>query len=357
MRQFVGFVATSSFDRRPFVAPPSTDIGDRYHRPLRDLRVSVTDRCNFRCGYCMPREVFGEGYEFLPRRAILRFEEIHRIVRVFVELGVKKVRVTGGEPLLRHDLPQLIGMLNEIEGIELALTTNGALLPQHAEALAAAGLHRVTVSLDSLDEEIFQKMNDADFPVTKVLEGIAAAESAGLGPIKINTMVQRGVNDEHVVDLARHFKEAGHTIRFIEFMDVGTTNQWHADDVVSGAEIVQRVTAELPAEPVEPAYRGEVAKRWRYTDGGGEFGVITSVTQPFCGDCTRARLSAEGVLYTCLFATEGTDLRDTLRFGGSDESLRKLLEGIWKERTDRYSEDRFRNPSERSRIEMSYIGG
>ncbi len=330
---------------------------DRYGRPLSDLRVSVTDRCNFRCGYCMPREVFGEGYEFLPRRAILRFEEIHRVVRIAAELGVRKVRLTGGEPLLRHDLPQLVGMLAEIEDIELALTTNGALLPQHAQALADAGMRRVTVSLDSLDDDVFQAMNDAEFPVARVLEGIEAAAAAGLGPIKINAMVQRGVNEDSIVDLARHFRGTGHVMRFIEFMDVGTSNNWRVQDVFPGTEIVRRITAEFPAEPVDPAYRGEVAKRWRYTDGEGEFGVITSVTEPFCGDCTRARLSAEGVLYTCLFASAGTDLRDTLRSGGSDDSLRRLLAKIWGRRDDRYSERRFVEGEEASRIEMSYIGG
>jgi len=335
----------------------SEPIVDQFERPLRDLRVSVTDRCNFRCRYCMPREVFGEGYEFLPRRAILRFEEIQRVVRIAAELGVQKVRITGGEPLLRRQLPQLVAMLAQIEGIELALTTNGALLAQQAEALAAAGLKRVTVSLDSLDEDVFQAMNDAEFTVAQVLEGIEAAAAAGLTPIKINAMVQRGVNDDSVATLARHFKGSGHVMRFIEFMDVGTTNQWRPEDVFSGAEIVERVTAEFPAEPVEPAYRGEVARRWRYADGEGEFGVITSVTQPFCGDCTRARLSAEGVLYTCLFAAQGTDLRDTLRSGGSDDTLRTLLSGIWSSRQDRYSERRFKDGSPPGRIEMSYIGG
>lgn len=332
-------------------------LTDRMQRPLRDLRVSVTDRCNFRCGYCMPREVFGEGYQFLPRRAILRFEEIHRVVRIAAELGAKKVRITGGEPLLRHDLPQLVGMLAEVDGVELALTTNGALLPKYAGELFDAGLRRVTVSLDSLDDEIFRAMNDAEFSVAQVLEGIEAAAAAGLAPIKVNAMVQRGVNEDSIVDLARHFKGSGQVIRFIEFMDVGTTNNWRTADVFPGAEIVERITAELPAEPVEPAYRGEVAKRWRYLDGEGEFGVITSVTQPFCGDCTRARLSAEGVLYTCLFAAEGTDLRDTLRSGGSDESLRRLLTAIWDRRVDRYSEQRFSEGRPPSRIEMSYIGG
>lgn len=332
-------------------------IIDQFERPLRDLRVSVTDRCNFRCRYCMPREVFGEGYEFLPRRAILRFEEIQRVVRIAAELGVRKVRITGGEPLLRRNLPQLITMLTQIEGVELALTTNGALLPDQAQTLAEAGLKRVTVSLDSLDDKVFQAMNDAEFPVGDVLEGIEAAAAAGLEPIKINAMVQRGVNEDSIVDLARHFRGSGHVLRFIEFMDVGMTNNWRPEDVCVGADIIERITAEFPAEPVAPAYRGEVAKRWRYTDGEGEFGVITSVTQPFCGDCTRARLSAEGVLYTCLFAAEGTDLRDTLRSGGSDETLRTLLASIWSSREDRYSERRFEESKLPGRIEMSYIGG
>ncbi len=305
----------------------------------------------------MPREVFGEGYEFLPRRAILRFEEIHRVVRIFAELGVKKIRLTGGEPLLRHGLPQLVGMLAQVEGIELALTTNGALLPKYAGALADAGLRRVTVSLDSLDEETFQAINDAEFPVARVLEGIEAAERAGLAPIKINAMIRRGVNEDAIVELARHFKGTGHVLRFIEFMDVGATNKWRPEEVFSGADIVQRITDEFPAEPIEPAYRGEVARRWRYADGEGEFGVITSVTQPFCGDCTRARLSAEGILYTCLFASEGTDLRDTLRSGSSDERLRGLLADTWRRREDRYSELRFVKGKPVSRIEMSYIGG
>lgn len=330
---------------------------DKFGRPLRDLRVSVTDRCNFRCRYCMPREVFGEGYEFLPRRAILRFEEIQRVVRIAAEFGVRKVRITGGEPLLRRDLPQLITMLNQVKGVELALTTNGALLPEQAQALADAGLKRVTVSLDSLDDKTFRAMNDADFPVADVLDGIEAAAVAGLAPIKINAMVQRGVNEDSVVELARYFKGSGHIVRFIEFMDVGMTNNWRPEDVCGGADTVKRITAEFPAEPVSPAYRGEVAKRWRYSDGEGEFGIITSVTEPFCGDCTRARLSAEGVLYTCLFAGEGTDLRDTLRSGGSDGTLRTLFSDIWSNREDRYSERRFKESKLPSRIEMSYIGG
>ncbi len=344
---------TEAWESRDVTEP----IIDKFERPLRDLRVSVTDRCNFRCRYCMPREVFGEGYEFLPRRAILRFEEIQRVVRIVAGLGVRKVRITGGEPLLRRDLSQLITMLTQIKGVELALTTNGALLPEQAQALADAGLKRVTVSLDSLDDKTFRAMNDADFPVADVLDGIEAAAVAGLTPIKINAMVQRGVNEDSAVELARYFKGSGHIVRFIEFMDVGMTNNWRPEDVCVGADIVERITAEFPAEPVSPAYRGEVAKRWRYTDGEGEFGIITSVTEPFCGDCTRARLSAEGVLYTCLFAGEGTDLRDTLRSGGSDETLRTLLSDIWSSREDRYSERRFKESKLPSRIEMSYIGG
>ena len=310
---------TEAWESRDVTEP----IIDKFERPLRDLRVSVTDRCNFRCRYCMPREVFGEGYEFLPRRAILRFEEIQRVVSIVAGFGVRKVRITGGEPLLRRDLPQLITMLNQVKGVELALTTNGALLPEQAQAL----------------------------------DGIEAAVVAGLAPIKINAMVQRGVNEDSVVELARYFKGSGHIVRFIELMDVGMTNNWRPEDVCGGADTVKRITAELPAEPVSPAYRGEVAKRWRYIDGEGEFGVITSVTEPFCGDCTRARLSAEGVLYTCLFAGEGTDLRDTLRSGGSDKTLRTLLSDIWSSREDRYSERRFKESKLPSRIEMSYIGG
>ena len=344
---------TEAWESRDVTEP----IIDKFERPLRDLRVSVTDRCNFRCRYCMPREVFGEGYEFLPRRAILRFGEIQRVVRIVAGFGVRKVRITGGEPLLRRDLSQLITMLTQIKGVELALTTNGALLPEQAQALADAGLKRVTVSLDSLDDKTFRAMNDADFPVADVLDGIEAAAVAGLTPIKINAMVQRGVNEDSAVELARYFKGSGHIVRFIEFMDVGMTNNWRPEDVCVGADIVERITAEFPAEPVSPAYRGEVAKRWRYTDGEGEFGIITSVTEPFCGDCTRARLSVEGVLYTCLFAGEGTDLRDTLRSGGSDETLRTLLSDIWSSREDRYSERRFKESKLPSRIEMSYIGG
>ena len=305
----------------------------------------------------MPREVFGYGYRFLPREEILSFEEISRLVRLLVGLGVRKVRITGGEPLLRSELPKLVAMLAELPSLDIALTTNGSLLAAHARDLAEAGLGRVTVSLDSLDDEIFRAMNDADFPVARVLEGIAAAEAAGLRPIKINAVVRRGVNDHTLVSLARHFKGSGHIVRFIEFMDVGTTNGWRLDEVVSGAEVVEMISAEMPAEPVEPSYVGEVARRWRYLDGEGEFGVITSVSQPFCGDCSRARLSAEGKLYTCLFATEGADLRELLRGGADDATIEEVIGGVWRQRDDRYSELRSEETVQLPRIEMSYIGG
>lgn len=326
-------------------------------RPLRDLRVSVTDRCNFRCGYCMPREVFGSTYEFLPRRQILSFEEITRVVRLFAGLGVRKVRLTGGEPLLRQDLPDLVRMLSALPDLDVALTTNGSLLPQQSRALADAGLRRITVSLDSLDDDIFRAMNDVRFSVARVLEGIDAAAAAGLSPIKINAVVRRGMNDQTVVDLARHFKGSGHVLRFIEYMDVGTTNGWRLDQVVSGQEILDLIDAEMPIEPVDSAYRGEVARRWRYIDGEGELGVITSVTRPFCGDCTRTRLSAEGKLYTCLFAAYGTDLKEVLRGGAGDAEIVDMVRGIWNSRRDRYSEVRTEETTGLDRIEMSYIGG
>jgi GTP 3',8-cyclase len=324
---------------------------------LRDLRISVTDRCNFRCRYCMPREVFGADFPFLPRAEMLSFEEIVRVARVFARLGVQKVRLTGGEPLLRRNLPFLIRELAAIGGLDLALTTNGSLLARAAEELAAAGLGRVTVSLDSLDDAVFARMNDTAVPVAEVLRGIAAAAAAGLGPIKINAVVKRGVNDHTVVDLARHFRGTPHRVRFIEYMDVGATNGWRLDDVVPAAELVERIAAVFPLEPVEPSYRGEVARRWRYEDGAGEIGVISSVSQPFCGDCTRARLSAEGQVYTCLFATRGTDLRGPLRAGASDNELTGLLTNLWRERTDRYSELRSAETVGLRKIEMSYIGG
>ena len=310
----------------------------------------------------MPREVFGEGYEFLPRRAILRFEEIQRVVRIAAELGVQKVRITGGEPLLRRELPQLVAMLAQIEGIELALTTNGALLAQQAEALAAAGLKRVTVSLDSLDEDVFQAMNDAEFTVAQVLEGIEAAAAAGLTPIKINAMVQRGVNDDSVATLARHFKGSGHVMRFIEFMDVGTVNGWEPGEVLSAREILARIDAALPLEELEREKPSDVAMRFRYRDDGVEMGAIASITEPFCGDCSRARLSAEGKLYTCLFATQGHDLKGPLREGRDRLELAEIVRGIWSARTDRYSEERsemrLRGQQEiGAKVEMFRIGG
>lgn len=305
----------------------------------------------------MPQDVFGEGYRFLPRGEILTFEEIARLVRIFKSMGVRKVRLTGGEPLLRSELPKLVSMLADDPDLEVALTTNGSLLPQYARALAAAGLRRVTVSLDSLDDKVFRAMNDAKYPVSRVLQGIEAASAAGLRPVKINAVVRRGINDHTVVKLAQHFKGSGHIVRFIEYMDVGTTNGWRLDDVVPAAEIVAWIIAEMPAEPLDSAYPGEVARRWRYRDGDGEFGVITSVTQPFCGDCTRARLSADGQLYTCLFASEGTDLRALLRQGADDRMIVTRLRQTWRARQDRYSELRSERTAGLQRIEMSYIGG
>ncbi len=331
-------------------------VTDTFARPLRDLRISVTDRCNFRCVYCMPKEVFGRGYRFMDRRELLTFEELERLARAFVALGVEKVRITGGEPLLRRDVERLIERLAAIGGLDLTMTTNGALLPQKAQALADAGLSRVTVSLDSLDDAVFRAMNDVDFPVARVLEGIEAAAAAGL-PVKVNAVVKRGVNEDEVVPLARHFRGTGHVVRFIEYMDVGATNGWRLDDVVPAAEIVAAVDAEFPLEPVEPAYRGEVARRWRYRDGAGEIGVIASVTQPFCGDCTRARISAEGRLYTCLFAVKGHDLRALVRSGASDEELAAAIGSVWRVRADRYSELRSGRTAGLPRVEMSYIGG
>jgi cyclic pyranopterin phosphate synthase len=324
-------------------------------RPLRDLRISVTDRCNFRCVYCMPKEVFGHDYEFLPRAQLLDYEEIARLARAFVANGVRKIRITGGEPLVRRHLERLIAMLAPLE-VDLTLTTNGSLLPQKAQSLADAGLSRVTVSLDSLDDATFRAMNDTNFPLERVLEGIAAAADAGL-PVKVNAVVKRGTNDDGIVALARHFRGTGHVLRFIEYMDVGHTNGWRLDEVVPAREILARIAEEFPLEPVEPAYRGEVAKRWRYVDGEGEIGVIASVTQPFCGDCTRARLSAEGQLYTCLFAVRGHDLRELVRGEASDEELEAAIAAIWSRRTDRYSELRSANTVELPKIEMSYIGG
>jgi GTP 3',8-cyclase len=330
---------------------------DTLGRPVRDLRISVTDRCNFRCVYCMPKEVYGRSYRFLERRQLLTFEEIERLSRVFASLGVEKIRLTGGEPLLRRELERLVEMLGAIPGVDLTLTTNGSLLPQKARVLAEAGLRRVTVSLDSLDDHVFRAMNDVDVPVERVLTGIEAAAAAGLAPVKVNMVVKRGVNEDSVLPMARYFRGSGHILRFIEYMDVGHTNGWRLDDVVSAAEIVATIGAELPLEPIEPNYAGEVARRYRYRDGSGEIGVIASVTEPFCGACTRARLSAEGRLYTCLFATEGHDLRALVRGGASESDLAEEIGRVWRARADRYSELRSAETADLPKVEMSYIGG
>ncbi len=334
---------------------------DRFGRPLRDLRISVTDRCNFRCPYCMPAEVFGENYTFLSRAEILTFEEIERLTRLFVGLGVRKVRITGGEPLLRRELAALIRRLAAIDGVEdLTLTTNGYLLPRTVGELKDAGLHRITVSLDSLDEDVFELLNGRGYPVSQVLDGIRAAEAAGFTPLKINAVVQRGVNDHTVVDLARHFHGTGHIVRFIEYMDVGNRNGWRLDQVVPATEIVQRIHEEMPVTAVAPNYPGEVARRYRYLDGSGEIGVIASVTQPFCGDCTRARLSTDGKVYTCLFSGTGVDLRDPMRDGASNDDLLATISEIWERREDRYSESRTAETAEMpsfSKVEMYQIGG
>ena len=345
---------------------PSREVQDRRGRALRDLRISVTDRCNFRCVYCMPKEVFGRDFQFRERGELLTFEEISRLASVAVSLGVRKIRLTGGEPLLRRGIEGLVALLAELrspegERIDLALTTNGSALPVKAEALARAGLGRVTVSLDSLREERFQAINDVRFPVSRVLAAIDAAEAAGLGPVKINTVLKRGVNDDEILDLAERFRGTGHVLRFIEYMDVGTSNGWELAEVVPSSEVIERIAAVHPLAPVAPAQPGETAKRWRYLDGAGEIGVISSVTGAFCGDCTRARVSAEGRLFTCLFASEGTDLRALLRGGAGDDDLAAALSGTWRARDDRYSELRAelaaRPAAQGRRIEMSYIGG
>jgi GTP 3',8-cyclase len=337
-------------------------LADTLARPLRDLRISVTDRCQFRCTYCMPREVFGRDFVFMPRGQLLTFEELTRLARIFADLGVRKLRLTGGEPLLRRDLGKLVAMLAATDGIQdIALTTNGALLAEKAKALAAAGLRRVTVSLDSLDDAVFMTLNDAGFPVARVLSAIAAAADAGLVPVKVNMVVRRGVNEQSILPMAAHFRHSGHVLRFIEYMDVGRTNGWRLDEVVPSAQIISEIDRRWPLEPVGATYAGEVARRYRYLDGAGEIGVIASVTQPFCRDCTRARLSADGQLYTCLFAAAGHDLRGPLRAGASDQALRDQISAIWTGRTDRYSEQRTRQSGRPRRAhpkaEMSYIGG
>jgi cyclic pyranopterin phosphate synthase len=337
-------------------------VADRLGRPLRDLRISVTDRCNFRCTYCMPKEVFDRDYRFLPHAELLTFEEITRLARIFIGHGVEKIRLTGGEPLLRKGIETLVSMLAALKTrgglpLDLTLTTNGSILARKAKQLADAGLRRVTVSLDGLDDVVFRRMNDVDFPVADVLAGIEAAVAAGLAPIKVNMVVRRGVNDHEIVAMARRFRGSGHIARFIEFMDVGSSNGWRLDDVVPSAEVVRRISAEMPLEPVEPNYHGEVAERWRYRDGSGEIGVISSVTQAFCRDCTRARLSTEGRLYLCLFAGAGYDLRRPLREGDGDAQIGDAIGRIWRAREDRYSELRGEATARLPKVEMSYIGG
>jgi cyclic pyranopterin phosphate synthase len=339
------------------MAHADAPLADSFGRPVRDLRISVTDRCNFRCTYCMPKDVFGPDYPHLRRAELLSFEEIERVARLFVSQGVCKIRLTGGEPLLRKHIENLIEILARIPGIELTLTTNGSLLPKKAQALRDAGLDRLTVSLDALDDTVFRAMNDVDFPVAKVLEGIDAAESAGFGPIKINMVVKKGTNDQEIVPMARQFRGSGHIVRFIEFMDVGCSNGWNLDQVVPSAEVVARIHDYYPLASQDPNYTGEVAERWRYLDGGGEIGVISSVTQAFCHTCTRIRMSTEGKLFTCLFATDGYDIRALLRDNRSDDDLLRAIRAVWRHRDDRYSEIRTAETARQRKVEMSYIGG
>jgi len=352
-------VAYDEFVRSAALGPDMAPgpLVDARGRPLHDLRISVTDRCNFRCVYCMPRDVFDADYKFLPHAELLTFEEIARVAKLFVDRGVAKLRRTGGEPLMRRSLERLVALLAQTGAKDLTLTTNASLLAKKAQALRDAGLTRVTVSLDSLDDATFRAMNDADFPVAKVLEGIDAAAAAGLAPVKINVVVKRGVNDDDVVAMARHFRGTGHIVRFIEFMDVGATNGWRMDDVVPAAEIIRAIGAVYPLEPAAPHYPGEVAERWRYRDGKGEIGVIASVTQAFCRDCSRARLSTDGRLYTCLFANDGYDLRALVRGGFDDAQIDRAIAAIWRRREDRYSEIRTANTTRLPKVEMSYIGG
>ncbi len=349
----------STLQNQPTADSQTPATLDQFRRPLRDLRISVTDRCNFRCSYCMPAEIYGERYEFLPKPEILTFEEITRLAKILVGLGVSKIRLTGGEPLVRADLAELVAMLAPIPGLEdLTLTTNGYLLAQQAQALKDAGLQRISVSLDTLDDSIFRKMNGRNFGTQRILEGIRKAEEIGFHPIKINAVVVKGVNDHTVVDLARFCKEHGYIARFIEYMDVGNRNGWKLDNVVPSQEVIRRIGQEMPLEPMDKDYRGEVADRYRYLDGTGEVGVISSVTEPFCGDCTRMRLSPDGKVYTCLFATIGHDLKKPLRSGATDDDLKKRIAGLWRLRTDRYSEERssLTTPLPR-KVEMYQIGG
>ncbi|HYS55855.1 MAG TPA: GTP 3',8-cyclase MoaA [Thermoanaerobaculia bacterium] len=332
---------------------------DSLGRPLRDLRISVTDRCNFRCTYCMPREIYGRDFEFLPREELMTFEEIARLGQLFAQLGVEKVRLTGGEPLLRRDIESLIEMLSHVKGIrDLTMTSNGSLLTREkARALKDAGLSRISISLDSLDDDVFRAMNDVNFPVGKVLDAIDAANEAQLWPIKVDMVVKRGINENSILDMASHFRGTGHIVRFIEYMDVGTTNGWRMEEVVPSREVVERIAAQWPIEAVNPNYFGEVAERYRYRDGAGEFGIISSVTQPFCGSCTRARLTADGKLYLCLFATEGHDLLQLLRRRATDEEMVDEIRAIWRVRDDRYSEIRSSETTGLHKVEMSRIGG
>jgi len=362
-------MATSS-NRNPVPVEPGSSTGalaDSRNRHLRDLRISVTDRCNFRCVYCMPKQVFGRDFEFMKRDELLTFEEITRLARIAVDHGVEKIRLTGGEPLLRQGLEELVGMLAALKtpdgrDVDIALTTNGSALDVKAQVLKDAGLKRVTVSLDSLDDATFKAVNDVDFPVARVLRGIEVAHEVGLGPIKVNMVVKRGQNDQDIVPMARHFKGSPYILRFIEFMDVGSSNGWKMEEVVPSAEVISAINAELPLEEVAASYPGETSARWRYRDGGGEIGVISSVTQSFCHSCTRVRVSTDGKLFTCLFATSGHDLRALMRGGCSDEQLSTVLASIWRERTDHYSELRTATTNEmraagKKKIEMSYIGG
>jgi cyclic pyranopterin phosphate synthase len=362
----IGDARAPSLAIPPVLEAPTGRVDDALARPLHDLRISVTDRCNFRCVYCMPKEVFDKDYAYLPHSSLLSFEEITRVARLFIAHGVEKIRLTGGEPLLRKDLERLVGMLRALQTpsgrpLDLTLTTNGSLLARKARALKDAGLDRVTVSLDAMDDVTFRRMNDVDFSVRDVLDGIEAAHAVGLGPIKVNMVVKRGWNDAEILPMARHFKDTPFILRFIEYMDVGASNGWNMDEVIPSAEVVRLIGAEMPLEPIDPNYSGETAQRWRYADGGGEVGFISSVTQAFCHDCSRIRLSTEGKLYTCLFATRGHDLRALLREGRSDLEISNAVAQLWRARTDRYSETRTINTAGIQRggkkVEMSYIGG
>jgi len=348
------------------LAPPSCVLmkdqiinpQDKFGRFLKDLRISVTDRCNFRCVYCMPKAIFGHGYHFLPKDELLTFEEITRIVYIFVSLGTRKVRLTGGEPMLRRGIEELVSQLADISELEdLAMTTNGSAPLERIQTLKDAGLKRFTISLDSLDNEIFQKMNDVDFPVSKVLKWVDTCIEHGLEPVKLNMVVKRGVNEDSIIPMAKKFNSPNTILRFIEFMDVGNSNGWRLDDVVTASQILEKINTEIPIEPLDPNYVGEVAKRWRYKESGNEFGIVASVTQPFCGDCSRIRLSANGSLYTCLFAIKNHDIKSMLRDGSSDDQIAQRIYDIWKEREDRYSQIRSENTNDLPKVEMSFIGG